>query len=145
MNNKALKAGFTLIEILMVILIIALLMAFIVPQVLNGRATANDAIRINHLKQLSLGISSYITDERKIPSSDCITPTSTLGDLLIKGGYLEEKNFPKDPGTISTCGSTGGYQGEQYNDGGTAKYRLKAKMETKSKATEGDFYVENVQ
>ena len=147
MNNKVLKAGFTLIEVLMVILIIALLMAFIVPQVLNGRAKANDAIRINHLKQLSVAVSSLISDTRQIPASGCIEPSSTLGSTLISEGLIgDSKTFPSDPGTISTCGQ-GGYLGERFTDGGVQKYKLKAKMETKASANDstGTFYEEIVQ
>lgn len=58
------RAAFTLIELLVVIAIIALLAALLLPALAKARATAQQTVCKSNLKQLSLGLSLYATDNK---------------------------------------------------------------------------------
>lgn len=60
--HKSDEEGFTLIEILVVILIIGILAAIAVPVFLNQRQTANDAVVISDGKNIALAIETYKTN-----------------------------------------------------------------------------------
>ena len=53
------KAGFTLIEIMIVVAIIALLAAIAIPNVLRGRTSANEAAAVGNLRALTSGNEMY--------------------------------------------------------------------------------------
>ena len=55
------RGGFTIIELLVVISIIAVLMALILPAVQNARSAARLLQCKNHMKNVSLGIIGYST------------------------------------------------------------------------------------
>lgn len=58
------EAGFTLIEILVVILIIGILAAIAIPAFLNQRQTANDAAAVSEATNISKAIETYFVDNR---------------------------------------------------------------------------------
>jgi prepilin-type N-terminal cleavage/methylation domain-containing protein len=55
-------AGFTLVEILVVIGILAILFAILMPALKRARIYAQDAVCISNLRQIGLGIKSYLHD-----------------------------------------------------------------------------------
>lgn len=97
MNKKLLKGGFTLTELLIVILIIALLMAFILPQLLRGPAQARDLQRTTDIGRIAVALESYRNSRGSLPAGGCLTPTSTAGAALISAGIFSNQNFPTDP------------------------------------------------
>ena len=68
--------GFTIVELLVSIGIIGLLMALILPAVMNARESARQLQCRNNLKQLGLAVSNYISDWQCTP---------TIGGMSIYG------------------------------------------------------------
>ena len=57
--KRSAKRGFTLVEIMIVVAIIALLAAIAIPNVLRGRTTANETATIGNLRALMASLEMY--------------------------------------------------------------------------------------
>lgn len=84
--------GFTLIEIMVVMAIIALLAAIVMGALSNARKKARDAVRITNARQFRDGIMAYFTDTGHYPPQD----TPIVGGVG-SGGY----SYSNDPTFIS--------------------------------------------
>lgn len=69
LRNKS-EEGFTLVEILVVILIIGILAAVAIPVFLNQRQTATDAAVESDVKNIALVLDTYITDNPNASTFD---------------------------------------------------------------------------
>ena len=85
------QSGFTLIELMIVMTIIALLAAIAIPSYVRSITKAKEAVLKEDLHTMRTAIDSYTVDKEKAPQS--------LDDL-VQAGYL--KSIPKDPITSST-------------------------------------------
>jgi prepilin-type N-terminal cleavage/methylation domain-containing protein len=80
------KAGFTLVELLVVIGIIALLISILLPSLNRARETANRAKCANNLRQIGLALKLYANDNRtafpraQYQSGASVTPTWGTGN-----------------------------------------------------------------
>ncbi|HMD78307.1 MAG TPA: type II secretion system protein [Terracidiphilus sp.] len=83
-------AGFTLMELMIVMMIIGVLAVVAVPSYIGAVRHAREAVLKEDLQVLRAAIDSYTMDKQKAPQS--------LDDL-IQDGYLRE--IPKDPMTHS--------------------------------------------
>jgi len=88
---RAGEGGFTLLELLIVMVIIATLAAIAIPMYLRNVQAAKEAVLREDLRVMRQAINSYTVDKEKAPQS--------LDDL-VTGGYL--KAVPKDPITGRT-------------------------------------------
>jgi general secretion pathway protein G len=85
------EQGFTLLELMIVMVIISLLAAIAIPSYVNNIRNAKEAVLREDLHTMRAAIDSYTVDKQKAPQA--------LDDL-IQGGYL--KAMPKDPFTNRT-------------------------------------------
>lgn len=94
------EAGFSLMELLVALVILALIVGLVAPQVLGylGRAKTDSAkVQIDHLKS---SLSLYLVDMGRYPSS-----SEGLGSLVKappgaanwRGPYVEDGQVPADP------------------------------------------------
>jgi prepilin-type N-terminal cleavage/methylation domain-containing protein len=65
--KRFIKNGFTLVELLVVIVIIAMLMGLLIPAVSVARARARQAQCANNQKELGLAVTQYQTAKRQFP------------------------------------------------------------------------------
>jgi general secretion pathway protein G len=92
MNNLATirkrraQGGFTLVELMVVMLIIAILLAIAVPAYIQATKSAREAVLKEDLQTMRKAIDSYTVDKQKAPQA--------LDDL-VTAGYL--KSIPVDP------------------------------------------------
>jgi general secretion pathway protein G len=89
--KRRLERGFTLIELMIVMVIIGLLAAIAVPMYVQSVRHAKEAVLKEDLRTLRSAIDAYTVDKQKAPQ--------TLDDL-VQAGYL--KSMPKDPFTNRT-------------------------------------------
>jgi general secretion pathway protein G len=82
------EAGFTLLELMIVMVVIGLLAAIAIPSYTNNVRNAKEAVLKEDLHTMRVAIDSYTVDKQKAPQS--------LDDL-VQAGYL--KTMPVDPFT----------------------------------------------
>jgi len=87
-KHKSTESGFTLIELMVVMLIIGVLMTLAVPRYTSAIKNAKEAVLKEDLHVIRNAIDSYTMDKQKAPQS--------LQDL-VESGYL--KTIPVDPMT----------------------------------------------
>jgi general secretion pathway protein G len=87
-RKKSAESGFTLMELMVVMLIIGVLMAIAVPNYISAIKAAKESVLKEDLHVMRNAIDSYTMDKQKAPQS--------LQDL-VDAGYL--KTIPKDPMT----------------------------------------------
>jgi general secretion pathway protein G len=85
------EQGFTLLELMIVMVIISMLAAIAIPSYVNNIRNAKEAVLREDLHTMRAAIDSYTVDKQKAPQA--------LDDL-VQGGYL--KAMPKDPFTNRT-------------------------------------------
>ena len=93
-SHKNKKKGFTLIEMLIVIVIIGILMAALIPRLTGARGRANDVARRADLAQIASALVSYQIDKGTFPSEK--------GSVNCISWYLISawmSWIPKDPNT----------------------------------------------
>ena len=91
MVKRAKSAGFTIIELMIVMSIIVILMGIAIPNYRNSILRARESVLKNDLYTMRSVIDQYTLDKQKAPQS--------LEDL-VSAGYL--KTIPKDPMTNTT-------------------------------------------
>lgn len=99
MKNPQRHRGFTLIELIVVISILAILSGVLVPRVTNHMKSARDARRLTDIKAVRNAIESYFMDKGEYPHANANSSyggwdVSNDGDfirVLRDKGYLDEE------------------------------------------------------
>jgi len=87
---KTLQKGFTLIELMIVIAIIAILAAILIPNFLHARAESQTSACEGNLKQLATALEEYAVDNSG-------TYPASFANLLAANGGVYLKVVPNDP------------------------------------------------
>lgn len=87
-RSRPAEQGFTLLELMIVMVVIGLLAAIAIPSYTNNIRNAKEAVLKEDLHTMRTAIDSYTVDKQKAPE--------TLDDL-VQSGYL--KTMPVDPFT----------------------------------------------
>jgi type II secretion system protein G len=99
--QPALRAGFTLIELVVVVVILAILAAVAVPRFTARLATARDARRLADVKSIQKAIDQYYIDRGAYPAASAavggwdVSNDAAFITSLTQAGYLAE--VPSDP------------------------------------------------
>lgn len=100
LNNKR---GFTLIEIMVVIVILALLAALVGPKIMGRTDDAKIQTTKTQIRNLESALKLYKLDNGVYPTTEqglnSLVTKPTVGVIpknFKEGGYLESKNVPKD-------------------------------------------------
>jgi len=98
------KRGFTLIEIMLVVIIIGILVAMLVPNIAGRSEQARKAAaRADIESNLSTALDLYKMDVGQYPTSEqglsalMTEPTASPVPAQWSGPYLKKKKIPKDP------------------------------------------------
>ncbi|MBA3679451.1 type II secretion system protein GspG [Candidatus Saccharibacteria bacterium] len=89
-KNIKLTKGFTLLELLIVIVIIGVLAIIIIPNLISGPARARDSQRKADLRSIKTALESYYNDQNSYP---------TTLEVLTQGAAPYIKTLPTDPKT----------------------------------------------
>ncbi len=89
-NNR--KAGFTLVEIMIVVAIIGLLAAIAIPNFVKARATAQKNACIANLKQIDGAVQQWALEQKKVA-----TDTYAVSDATLLA-YMKGSLLPACPG-----------------------------------------------
>lgn len=104
MNKLANKRGFTLIEIMVVIVILALLAALVGPKLMGRTDDAKITDARVQIKNIETALKLYKLDNGNFPTTEqglqALVTKPAVGVIpknYKDGGYLESKKVPKDP------------------------------------------------
>ncbi|MEA1971210.1 MAG: type II secretion system major pseudopilin GspG [Thermodesulfobacteriota bacterium] len=96
--------GFTLIELMVVIVILGILAGLIVPRIMSRPEEAKRAKAIIQIESLETTLKLYKLDNGSYPSTEqglqALVEPPEVGNLpgnWREGGYLEKGKIPKDP------------------------------------------------
>lgn len=102
MSKYKQEEGFTLIEILIVIVIIGLLTALVGPELFSRISQANQTAAAKQIDIFKIALNNYWLDNGEFPPTDeglkaLIERPKSASVERWNGPYLEKKEIPKDP------------------------------------------------
>ena len=103
MKNLRTNSGFTLIEVMVVVIILGILATFVVPKLVGRTDDAKIVKAKSDIQAIETALKLYKLDNGKYPTTEqglkaLIEPPETGdADNWRQGGYLDKKSVPKDP------------------------------------------------
>jgi len=102
--SKPNPGGFTLIELMVVIIILGVLVAFVAPRIMFAPEDARRNAAKAQMGSIETALKLYKLDNGAYPSTeqglDALVDPPTVGQLpksWRRGGYLEKGKIPRDP------------------------------------------------
>lgn len=102
--TKKNQKGFTLIELMVVLIILGLLATIVLPKFLGSEEKAKRKVAITQIRSLESALDSYKLDNGFYPTTDqgldALIKKPEVGRIPTKwreGGYLKPARIPKDP------------------------------------------------
>ena len=100
--RKISNSGFTLIELMVVIVILGILAGLIVPRIMNRPGEAKQAKARIQIESIETALKLYKLDNGSYPTTEqglqaLVQPSGANAKKFKKGGYLEKGKVPKDP------------------------------------------------
>lgn len=136
MRTKTFSKGFTLIEIMIVVVIIGILAVALFPKLLGAISKSSDEGRKAEAKSLSVILLQFKNDTGGYyDSAECVKPDGTLGKKLIDDGYVNSGKFPKDPNVKNGAPGCPGYfyyVPLAKNGSDSSSFAIVAKVENKT-------------
>ncbi len=115
------QQGFTLIEIMVVIIILGLLAGLVLPKFLGQEEKAKREVAKTQIRSLESALDAYKLDNGFYPSTDqgldalIKKPESgRIPDKWRDGGYLKPARIPKDPWNHDYVYLSPGNEGREY-------------------------------
>ncbi len=94
---RHLQRGFTLLEMLVVLTILALMAAVVAPRVLKSLGGARSDTALAQISALSTGIDLYQLETGTLPPNLEALVEKPQGVARWNGPYLKKRSIPKDP------------------------------------------------
>lgn len=118
MNNKR---GFTLIEIMVVVIILGLLAGIVLPKILGREEEAKVSAAKVQIKSMESALDGFKLDNGFYPTTDqglsALIKKPEVGripDKWKEGGYLKPARIPKDPWGTDYLYFSPGNEGREY-------------------------------
>lgn len=94
-KKNSISRGFTLVEIMIVVLILGILTLLAVPNVLRARLTAREAVAISNIKKISEAAQMYYSQQSEFPASlvDLSEAVPSYIDSSLASGNKDGYNF----------------------------------------------------
>lgn len=103
------QGGFTLLELLIVIVIIGILALLIIPNITSAPKKARDTQRKTDLRAVQKGLEEYFTSNNAYPAALTALSDTTTGSPIIKTIPTDPKNASPFVYTFTNGTPTGGY------------------------------------
>jgi prepilin-type N-terminal cleavage/methylation domain-containing protein len=116
-DTREQEAGFTLIELMIVVAIIAILAGILIPNFVNARAQAMTAACESNLRSIATAAELYYADQQVYPGTGNVTGTL----FTSANGTTYLNNVPTDPAS-TTAGAA--YTFTNTTTGGVAGYTI---------------------